>query len=72
MLVAGRQDERAPPVHTEKMRDALQAAGKAVDAKIYDAEGHGFFIEADREDFYTRMLAFLDRNIGAGAAGSTH
>ena len=64
MLVAGREDVRAPPIHTEMMRDALQRAGKSVDAKIYDKEGHGFFIEADKLDFYTRMLAFLDRNIG--------
>ena len=68
MLVAGREDEIAPPKHTELMRDALLKAGKPVDAKIYDKEGHGFFIDANRLDFYTRMLAFLDRNIGAGAA----
>src|SRR5260221_2948603 len=71
MLAAGREDERAPPKHTELMRDALMHAGKSVDAKIYDKEGHGFFIDADKLDFYTRMLAFLDRNIGA-AAGATH
>lgn len=66
MLVAGREDRRAPPRHTEMMRDALLHAGKKVDAKIYDAEGHGFFIDANRLDFYTRMLSFLDSNIGAG------
>jgi dipeptidyl aminopeptidase/acylaminoacyl peptidase len=71
MLVAGREDERAPPKHTEMMRDALQKAGKQVDAKIYDKEGHGFFIDADKLDFYTRMLAFLDRNIGASYTGSS-
>ena len=54
--------------HTEMMRDALLKAGKQVDAKIYDREGHGFFIEADKLDFYTRMLAFLDRYIGAAAS----
>jgi dipeptidyl aminopeptidase/acylaminoacyl peptidase len=69
MLVAGREDETAPPIHTEMMRDALQRAGKQVDAKIYANEGHGFFIDADILDFYARMLAFLDRNIGAGSAG---
>ncbi len=70
MLVAGREDEIAPSKHTELMRDALLKAGKSVDAKIYDHEGHGFFIAENRLDFYTRMLAFLDRNIGAGAANS--
>ena len=64
MLVAGREDRRAPYEHTERMRDALQRAGKQVDARIYYGEGHGFYKEADVTDFYTRMLAFLDRNIG--------
>jgi dipeptidyl aminopeptidase/acylaminoacyl peptidase len=77
MLAGGAEDTVAVPANTERMRDALKAAGKSVDAKIYDGEGHGFFIEANREDFYTRMLAFLDRNIGNGPASpappaSTH
>ena len=70
MLVAGHDDVIAPPKHTELMRDALQRAGKQVDAKIYDHEGHGFFVEDDILDFYTRMLAFLDKNIGAGAVAA--
>lgn len=77
MLVAGREDRRAPGKHTVLMRDALLRAGKKVDAKIYDGEGHGFYTEADRTDLYTRMLAFLDGNIGnhgdgAGANVATH
>jgi dipeptidyl aminopeptidase/acylaminoacyl peptidase len=68
MMVAGREDVRAPPKHTEMMRDALQKAGKQVDTKIYAGEGHGFYTIEDRTDLYTRMLAFLDRNIGSGAA----
>lgn len=67
MMVAGKEDQRAPAKHTELMRDALLAAHKSVDAKIYEGQGHGFYREADRIDLYTRMLAFLDRNIGAGA-----
>ncbi|MBS0462420.1 MAG: S9 family peptidase [Proteobacteria bacterium] len=67
LLAAGKQDERAPPIHTEMMRDALQKAGKPVQATIYAGEGHGFYLEADREAFYNSLLAFLDRNIGTGA-----
>ena len=72
MLAAGREDVIAPPKHTELMRDALLKAGKKVDAKIYDREGHGFFIEADRLDFYSRMMDFLDSNIGVAASGGSH
>ncbi len=68
MMAAGEEDVRAPAKHTELMRDALKKAGKQVDAKIYPGEGHGFYTEADRTDLYTRMLAFLDRYIGAGAS----
>ncbi len=68
MLAAGREDRRAPPKHTELMRNAMERAGKSVDAKIYENEGHGFYDDAHRADLYTRMLAFLDRNIGPGAA----
>jgi dipeptidyl aminopeptidase/acylaminoacyl peptidase len=64
MLVAGREDRRAPFKHTNLMRDALQQAHKQVDAKVYDGEGHGFYDDAHRTDLYTRMLAFLNRNIG--------
>ena len=70
MMVAGTEDQRAPRKHTLLMRDALRLAGKQVDAKIYDGEGHGFYTEADRTDFYTRMLAFLDRNIGEHTSGT--
>ncbi|MBS0194575.1 MAG: S9 family peptidase [Proteobacteria bacterium] len=66
LLAAGKEDERAPPIHTEKMRDALEKAGKPVQATIYAGEGHGFYLEADRESFYNSLLAFLDRNIGGG------
>lgn len=67
LLAAGREDQTAPPSHTEKMRDALRKLGKPVEAVIYDAEGHGFYKDEDSIDFYTKLLAFLDRNIGPGA-----
>ncbi len=68
MLAAGAEDEIAVPAHTVMMRDSLLKAGKPVDAKIYAGEGHGFFVEANREDFHARMLDFLQKNIGGGGA----
>ena len=68
MLAAGREDHRAPMVHTEKMRDALKALGKPVETVFYDGEGHGNYLMKNKLDFYTRVLAFLDKNIGPGAA----
>lgn len=68
LLTAGDSDLTAPPGHTRKMRAALEALDKPVETKIYFGEGHGFYEPENRTDFYTRLLAFLDRNIGAKAA----
>ena len=68
LLAAGKEDGTAPPKHTEMMRDALKAAGKSVDATIYTGEGHGFYLMKNKVDFYTKLLAFLDKNIGPATA----
>lgn len=64
-LAAGMDDERAPWQHTQKMADALKAAGKPADYVILqDKEGHGFYKEENNLALYTKMFAFLDRYIG--------
>jgi dipeptidyl aminopeptidase/acylaminoacyl peptidase len=70
LLAAGGQDERAPIEQSEKMEKALRAAGVPVETLYIRTEGHGFFVEEHRRQFYDRLLAFLDRNIG-GAADKT-
>ncbi|MDP1698975.1 MAG: S9 family peptidase [Xanthomonadaceae bacterium] len=66
LLAAGAEDERAPPIHTEMMRDALERLNKPVETVIYKGEGHGSYLLKNRLDGYQRLLAFFDRNIGAG------
>jgi len=66
-LAAGAEDERAPPKHTELMRDALKKAGRKVEATIYKNEGHGYFATEVRKDYYTRLLAFFDRHLSKAA-----
>ena len=65
-LAAGGEDERAPEEHTRTMERALKAAGVPVETLVYPQEGHGFYLEAHNREFYTRLLAFLDRHIGPG------
>jgi dipeptidyl aminopeptidase/acylaminoacyl peptidase len=67
-LAAGGKDERAPIEHSERMEKALRAAGVPVETLYVRTEGHGFFSDEHRKAFYTRLLAFLDRNIG-GSGG---
>ena len=71
-LAAGGQDERAPIQHSERMEKALRAAGVPVETLYYRTEGHGFYVDEHRQAFYTQLLAFLDRNIGAPAITATH
>lgn len=68
-LAAGLKDVRAPYQHTEAMRDALKAAGHPADVVILQPnEMHGFYGEDANLNLYTKMLAFLDKYIGSGAA----
>ena len=67
MLIVGGQDKRVPPVQGENLRNAMLKRGKKVEWLYQATEGHGFYDEANAEDMYDKVLAFLDRNIGAKA-----
>jgi dipeptidyl aminopeptidase/acylaminoacyl peptidase len=65
MLIVGGTDVRVPPVQGENLHNALLQ--RKVDHEwIYErTEGHGFFAEEHVTQMYDKILAFLDRNIGA-------
>lgn len=65
-LAAGGEDVRAPQEQSEAMERALRGAGVPVETLYYRTEGHGFFTVEHRREFYTRLLAFLDRNLRSG------
>lgn len=67
-LAAGGKDRQAPIEHTERMEKALKAAGVPVETLYYPYEGHGFYTEEHRREYYTRLLAFLSRHLGGAAA----
>lgn len=66
-LAAGGEDERAPIKHTEMMEKALRNAGVPVEAVYYPTEGHGFYKVENEREFYAKLLAFLQKNIGGRA-----
>ena len=68
MLAAGGQDTRAPIAHSKKMERALRSAGTPVETLYFTTEGHGFYTEPHRREFYTRLLDFLARHIGGARA----
>lgn len=69
-LAAGGEDERAPILHTKRMEAALKKAGVPVEALYYPTEGHGFYTDAHRREYYTRLLAFLSNSLGGQTASA--
>jgi len=71
LLAAGREDQRAPVLHTERMEAALKQAGTPVQALYYKNEGHGLYNLANQRDYYGHLLAFLSRSLGGATAQVT-
>ena len=69
-LAAGGEDERAPIKHTQRMETALKKAGVPVETLYYSTEGHGFYTDPHRREYYTKLLAFLSRNLGGQSASA--
>lgn len=67
-LAAGGKDERVPVAQTERMEKALKNAGVAVETLYFPNEGHGFYAEPHRREYYTRLLAFFSRYLGGATA----
>jgi len=67
-LAAGGKDRRAPIEHTEKMEKALKAAGVPVETLSFPHEGHGFYTDEHRREYYTKLLDFLSRHLGGARA----
>ncbi len=69
LLAAGGEDERAPIEHSKMMERALIAAGVPVETLYYSTEGHGFYVEANRKAYYTKLLDFLGTHLGGKKGG---
>lgn len=69
-LAAGGEDERAPIRHTRRMEEALKKAGVPVESLYYPTEGHGFYTDPHRREYYSKLLAFLSRSLGGETANA--
>jgi dipeptidyl aminopeptidase/acylaminoacyl peptidase len=67
LLAYGGSDRRVPISHGRKFYDAVKATNRNVQWVEYPEEGHGWHLEKNRIDFWTRVEKFLDKNIGTGA-----
>jgi dipeptidyl aminopeptidase/acylaminoacyl peptidase len=64
MLAYGGVDRRVPIEHGKKFYDAVKATNKEVEWIVYNDEGHGWSVPANRIDFWSRVEKFLDKHIG--------
>ncbi len=64
LMAYGARDFRVPLVHGEEMRDALKANNVPVEWTVYKEEGHGWNKTVNKLDFWAKVEAFLEKNIG--------
>jgi dipeptidyl aminopeptidase/acylaminoacyl peptidase len=63
LMAYGGEDKRVPIDHGLKMRDALRPHNPNVEWITYPDEGHGWMLQANDIDFWTRVERFLERNL---------
>ncbi len=62
-MAYGGEDRRVPLIHGERMRDAMERAGKSYEWMVKTDEGHGYAKLENRVEFYTRVEAFLRKSL---------
>ena len=59
LIVHGREDQRAPIEQARALMKALDGAGISYRKHIEDKEGHGFFSEENKLEYYQLVADFL-------------
>ena len=60
-IAQGANDPRVKKSESDQMVEALKEQGVDVPYMIKDNEGHGFYNEENRFDFYREMTEFLEK-----------
>ncbi|MEM7706650.1 MAG: S9 family peptidase [Pseudomonadota bacterium] len=68
MISYGKRDERAPPIQSTRLVEALTEADRPFSLVVERREGHGFVNPATRRDFFQAKLDFFNRHIGPAVA----
>jgi dipeptidyl aminopeptidase/acylaminoacyl peptidase len=64
LLAYGGSDRRVPIFHGRKFYSAVKSTNPLVEWVEYPEEGHGWRLEKNRYDFWSRVEKFLEKNIG--------
>ena len=65
LIVHGGRDRRVPPEHAFILKKALDKLNKPYQWLYKDKEGHGFYNEDNRTEYYQTSLDFIEANIKA-------
>ncbi len=63
LMAYGASDVRVPLVHGTKFRDAVMKHNSNVEWVAYDKEGHGWRLEKNNYDWWTRVENFLEKHM---------
>jgi acetyl esterase/lipase len=63
LIAHGADDKRVPIAQATAFRDAVVKTNPHVEWIVYNNEGHGWHLEKDSIDFWSRVDAFLDKNL---------
>lgn len=61
LVLQGQNDIRVPAFEAEQIVATLRAAGKVVEARFYEEEGHGFLKRENQIDAAERTVAWFDK-----------
>jgi dipeptidyl aminopeptidase/acylaminoacyl peptidase len=62
-IAQGANDPRVNKAESDQMVEALKKRGITVEYMVKENEGHGFYNEENRFDFYRAMEKFLNENL---------
>jgi len=65
-MAHGYRDARVDVRHAHEMKSQLSTRKQKVEYVEYSNTGHGLMLDRHRQDFYARLLRFLDTHIGQG------
>lgn len=63
LLAHGEKDERAPIEHAERLREALDEAGKNYEWYSLENEAHGFYNPENQKAYMKKVVKFLDQHL---------
>lgn len=69
-IAHGRLDARVDVQHAQRMRDALEDRKASLEFFEIPQTGHSIALDRYENEFYARLLKFLDENIGRKPGGS--